>query len=194
MGHSAEIPPPTAAGLANSGVASTIRTAPEHGLHPTARGLQPDFSPRPKCVLVVEADFELRRAAQAALESRGHRVFACDDALRAFHTFGKWKSIDLLITDLHMPYMTGLQLAREATMIHHSLAVLIASATFPRMELVEYMDHRGWRFLSKPYGQALLLSAVHDLLSPEQTKALYEGRPGVKSIPASLRMPTKMAG
>jgi len=194
MAHSAEIPPPVAAGLPHSGCASTILTAAESALLPKPRGLQPDVSPRPKCVLVVEADPDLRRTAQTALESKGHRVFASDDALRAFHTFGKWKSIDLLVTDLHMPYMTGLQLAREATMIHHSLAVLIASATFPRMELVEYMDQRGWRFLSKPYGSAVLLSAVHELLSLEQTKVLYEGRPGVKSIPASLRMPTKMAG
>jgi DNA-binding response OmpR family regulator len=194
MAHSAPIPPPVAAGLTHSGCASTILTAPESALFPQPHGLQADVSPRPKCVLVVEADPELRRKAQAALESKGHRVFACDDALRAFRTFGKWKSIDVLVTDLHMPYMTGLQLAREATMIHHSLAVLIASATFPRMELVEYMDQRGWRFLSKPYGPAVLLSTVQELLSPEQPKVLYEGRPGVKSIPASLRMPTKMAG
>jgi DNA-binding response OmpR family regulator len=194
MAHSAEIPPPVAAGLPHSGCASTILVAPKNALLQQPRGLQSDVSPRPKCVLVVEADPELRRTAQAALESKGHRVFACDDALRAFRTFGKWKTIDLLVTDLHMPYMTGLQLAREATMIHHSLAVLIASATFPRMELVEYMDHRGWRFLSKPYGPAVLLSTAQDLLSPQQTEVLYEGRPGVKSIPASLRMPTKMAG
>jgi DNA-binding NtrC family response regulator len=194
MAHSAEIPPPVAAGVSHSGRASTILTATENALLQQPRGLQPDGSMRPKCVLVVDADPEFRRAAQAALESKGYRVFSCDDALRAFHTFGKWKTIDLLVTDLHMPYMTGLQLAREATMIHHSLAVLIASATFPRMELVEYMDHRGWRFLSKPYGQAVLLNTVQDLLSPQQTKVLYEGRPGVKSIATSLRMPTKMAG
>jgi CheY-like chemotaxis protein len=194
MAHSAEIPPPVAAGLSHSGGASTILTAPESALRPKARGLQQDVSPRPKCVLVVDADPELRRTTQAALESNGHRVFTSDDALRAFRTFGKWKSIDLLVTDLHMPYMTGLQLAREATMIHHSLAVLIASATFPRMELVEYMDHRGWRFLSKPYSPAVLLNTVQELLAPEQPKVLYEGKPGIKSMPASLRMPTKMAG
>ena len=192
MAHSAETPPPVAAGLSHSGCATTVLTAPENALLLKPRGLQPDVSPRPKCVLIVDADSELRRASQAALESKGHRVYASDDALRAFHTFGKWKTIDLLVTDLHMPYMTGLQLAREASMIHHSLAVLIASATFPRMELVEYMDHRGWRFLSKPYGSALLLSSVQDLLFPEQV--LYEARPGVKSIPARLRMPSKMAG
>jgi CheY-like chemotaxis protein len=194
MAHSAEIPPPVAAGVSHSGCASTILTAAENALLQQPRGLQQNVSPRPKCVLVVEADPELRRVAQAALESKGHRVFACDDALRAFRTFGKWKTIDLLVTDLNMPYMTGFQLAREATMIHHSLAVLIASATFPRMALVEYMDHRGWRFLSKPYSPAVLLNAVQDLLSPQQAKVLCEGRPGIKSIPASLRMPTKMAG
>jgi DNA-binding NtrC family response regulator len=193
MAQTAQIPPPVAAGLSHSGIASTILTAPENALLSKPHGLQADVSPRPKCVLVVEADSELRRTAQAALESRGHRVFVSDDALRAFHTFGKWKSIDLLVTDLHMPYMTGLQLAREATMIHHSLAVVIASATFPRMELVEYMDQRGWRFLSKPYGPTVLLQAVQELLSPEQAKVLYE-RPGVERISARLRMPTKMAG
>jgi CheY-like chemotaxis protein len=194
MAHCAKLPPSMAAGLSHSGYASTILTAPDNALLPQHRGMQPDVSPRPKCVLVVEADPELRGTAQTALESRGHRVFASDDALRAFHTFAKWKSIDLLITDLHMPYMTGFQLAREATMIHHSLAVLIASATFPRMELVEYMDQRGWRFLSKPYGPVVLLNVAQELLCPEEPKVLYEGRPGVKSIPSSLRMPTKMAG
>lgn len=61
--------------------------------------------------------------------------------------------IDVLLTDVVMSDMSGLELARRATAIHQELQVIFASGnTVPEQETLEF----GWSTLRKPYSLAQL--------------------------------------
>jgi CheY-like chemotaxis protein len=98
-------------------------------------------------VLAVEDDAEVRRTSVAALRELGHVVLEAETpgaALRLLEA----ERFDVLITDLSMPAMPGLELAQRATQLRPTLRVIFASGH--EMPAVQALPFR-WGALRKPY-------------------------------------------
>ena len=67
----------------------------------------------PETLLVVDDDPMLRRVETQVLRGRGYRVLAAEGAAEALRLAGKNATIHLLITDLVMPEIDGLELTRR---------------------------------------------------------------------------------
>ena len=78
------------------------------GLKAAAHGPVP-----PRSVLVVEDDVRVRRSTIGALEALGHRVRSCSDGASALALFRDGESVDLVVSDVVMPGLSGPDLARE---------------------------------------------------------------------------------
>jgi|SRR5918998_2474820 CheY-like chemotaxis protein len=65
----------------------------------------------PPTILVVDDDAPLRCLLAIALEDAGYRVEEADDGIAALERLG-WCSPDLILTDLRMPRLDGIGLAR----------------------------------------------------------------------------------
>jgi DNA-binding NtrC family response regulator len=177
----------------SKGSASALLDEPEYESRVDAARSRPtDVAPSPKSILLVDADPESRRLARSFLESEGHRVISCGDPVRALRTFCYREKVDLLLTDLDMPYLSGIQLAREASAVRPFVPILIASSVNPGPALMGYISQRGWYFLNKPYDVPALLEEVRELLEPRDKKA---DRRVVQAIrpPKRVRFPYEVA-
>ncbi len=124
-------------------------------------------SSAPAKLLLVDDDADLRFVTQALLEMDGHQVVSCGDPMEALATFreaGSMHSLDLLLTDLQMPYLSGIELAQEISLVCPALPVLLISGSVLTSEARHTVATRGWRFLSKPFHVPELLSHVRSLL------------------------------
>lgn len=114
-------------------------------------------------VLFVDDDDVLRGVMEACLGMMGYVVIPCSDARAASEAF-KSTSIDMLLTDLQMPGRSGVELARELTLLNPALPVMIISGSIPSDELLSEVQRRNWKFLGKPCRLPTLAAHIQSLL------------------------------
>ncbi len=122
---------------------------------------------RPKSILLVEDNDDLREVCDMFLNMVGFNVVACADAQIASAAFRSSIPVDLLLSDLEMPGRSGLELARELTGIRPSLPVMIVSGAFITNDMSSEMQMRNWKFLAKPCGLPDILSNLKTLLNAQ---------------------------
>ncbi len=121
---------------------------------------------RPKSILLVEDNDDLREVVNIFLNMVGFNVVACCDAQIASTAFRSNIPVDLLLSDLEMPGRSGLELARELTGLRPLLPVMIVSGAFITDDMFSEMRVRNWRFLAKPCGLPDILAHLKILLDP----------------------------
>ncbi|MDG2520262.1 response regulator [Caulobacter segnis] len=99
-------------------------------------------------ILIVEDDVLVRMVAAAALEDAGYRVIEADCAAEALELLAAEESVSVLFTDINMPGMDGIQLARLASERRPGLTVVLTSGY--EQPSPDELPARG-RFLPKPY-------------------------------------------
>lgn len=118
-------------------------------------------------ILLVDDEAAVRDVAERMLHFWNYRVLAAStpgDALALADA--PEQRIDLLLTDLSMPQMNGLELAQVVRQARPQLRVLVTSGYDPD-SLAGGAGHDEWwlRFLPKPYGAAALRGAVSAMLA-----------------------------
>lgn len=78
-------------------------------------------------ILVVEDDLDTREILTELLEMQGHDIVTASEAHQALTSLRQQPDIDLLITDVSLPGMSGIELARVAKTTHPNLAIMICS-------------------------------------------------------------------
>jgi CheY-like chemotaxis protein len=118
-------------------------------------------APRPLSILVVDDDDNVRRVTVKMLRGGGHTVEQASDGLAALELI-RARPYDLLISDVVMPRMGGLELSDKARKLRPEMAMLLASG-YP---LDGSADAAKVSFLSKPYRPSELLAHVARLAEP----------------------------
>ncbi|HEX8216962.1 MAG TPA: ATP-binding protein, partial [Allosphingosinicella sp.] len=99
--------------------------AADRSAHPMPRIDQPLHSAEEDAVvLVVEDDPRVSRSTVAALEELGYAAISCAGGREALDLLAKNDNIDLVITDVMMPEMTGPELIREMARLYPHIGVL----------------------------------------------------------------------
>jgi len=115
------------------------------------------MSDKPR-ILVVDDEPQLTRVLRTGLTSRGYDVRAAADGLAGFETFTDWHP-DLVITDLAMPVMDGLELCRRLRAISQ-VPIIVLSAKGEEKTKVEALDIGADDYITKPFGIDELLARV----------------------------------
>lgn len=113
-------------------------------------------------VLLIEDEPQIRRFVRAALESEGCRVHEANSGSDGLIEAGTRKP-DLLIVDLGLPDMEGVDVIREFRG-WSGAPVLILSARTDEREKVDALDAGADDYLTKPFGVAELAARVRALL------------------------------
>ncbi|UCE34533.1 MAG: sigma-54-dependent Fis family transcriptional regulator [Deltaproteobacteria bacterium] len=100
-------------------------------------------------VLLVDKDSNDRSAIAARLAEAGHRVSAVGDSLAAFEKVIR-DHYDLVITELNLPHMSGIELLKRIRDANQSLPVIVISADAGVSEAVEAMRSGASDFFVKP--------------------------------------------
>jgi two-component system, cell cycle sensor histidine kinase and response regulator CckA len=113
-------------------------------------------------VLVVEDQEPVRRQACRILEAHGYEVSGAGAAEEALEG---WQPVDVLVTDIVMPGMTGQQLAQIAMQRNPDLRVVYMSGHTEDVLVRNGARARNIAFVQKPFTRASLLRAVEDALA-----------------------------
>jgi two-component system KDP operon response regulator KdpE len=109
-------------------------------------------------ILVVDDEPQLTRVLRTGLTSRGYDVRAAADGVAGFETFTDWHP-ELVITDLAMPAMDGLELCRRVRAIS-PVPIIVLSAKGEEKTKVEALDIGADDYITKPFGIDELLARV----------------------------------
>jgi CheY-like chemotaxis protein len=115
----------------------------------------------PMTVLVVEDDFLLREATVDTLNDLGYRAVAACDAGQALAALDLSPEIAILVADIGLPVMNGLELAAEARRRRPGLGVLFVTG-YARPARIGALAP-GDLYLVKPYATADLAKALQQL-------------------------------
>ena len=125
---------------------------------------------RGELILVVDDEALICELISTILGNHGYRVVSCSDGVEAITLFAtRPGEIPLVITDVEMPHLGGVALARALLHLYPDLR-LIAISGLTRTKTdssdVPEMQKLAHAFLLKPFTAEALLSAVHQLLHP----------------------------
>jgi PAS domain S-box-containing protein len=116
-------------------------------------------------VLVVEDEPEVRQILMQALSGYGYRVFEAGDGVDALSLLrSKDGNIELVLTDVVMPRMGGMELFQAARAISPSIRFLFSSGYTEDSVHVGFVKKEGIFFLAKPYGIDTLARKVREVL------------------------------
>jgi PAS domain S-box-containing protein len=113
-------------------------------------------------VLVVEDQEPVRRQACRILAAHGYEV---TEAPGGEEALAAWQEIDVLVTDVVMPGMTGQQLSQLAVDRNPDLRVVYMSGHTEDVLVRNGARSRNLAFVQKPFTRATLLRAVEDALA-----------------------------
>jgi two-component system cell cycle sensor histidine kinase/response regulator CckA len=116
-------------------------------------------------VLLVEDEDEVKAVMSQVLARAGYEVHAASSGPRALALAADLPTIDLLITDVVMPGISGPDLAANLTVHRPGLPVLFVSGYVDsaQRERVLRLQPQS-RFLAKPFGIEELAEAVHETM------------------------------
>jgi two-component system KDP operon response regulator KdpE len=128
-------------------------------------------------ILVVDDEPQLTRVMRTGLKSRGYDVRAAADGLAGFEAFKDWHP-DLVITDLAMPNVDGLELCRRLRAVSQ-VPIIVLSAKGEEKTKVEALDLGADDFVTKPFGIDELLARVRASLRRANAPAINEATPTI---------------
>lgn len=119
-------------------------------------------------ILVVDDEAQITRVLRAALFTQRYDVRTSNDPYEALRTIEEWKP-DLIITDLMMPEMTGVDLCK-AVRRKSSTPILVLSVRDQERAKVEALDAGADDYVTKPFNIQELLARVraHLRRAPER--------------------------
>jgi CheY-like chemotaxis protein len=110
-------------------------------------------------ILVVDDDKLLRQLIDIFLSAHGAKVTCCEDGITAYHkaTIGKFNCI---ISDINMPYMTGLELLSRIRNILRDETPLILMSGQEMLNEQDVIQNGGQAFLKKPFNLPSLKTLI----------------------------------
>jgi CheY-like chemotaxis protein len=121
-----------------------------------------------KTILIVDNEENMLRTVQFILESAHYRVLTARNGSEALERVkssqGTAGGIDLILSDVQMPGLTGLELIDAICALGVSAPVLIMTG-YGNREMVEELRRKGCgEFLDKPFEEEELLERVRSLV------------------------------
>jgi len=121
-------------------------------------------------ILVVDDEQVVRTLVHRQLEAAGYSVLEAPGGREAIQLIlDRGNSIELLITDVLMPYMNGRELATRASIIRPDIRVLFISAYSANLLVDLGVAPNGAEFLRKPFKHGELADRVKSLLATGRT-------------------------
>ncbi|MEH3078648.1 MAG: response regulator transcription factor [Quadrisphaera sp.] len=144
-----------------------------------------------KRVLLVEDDTAISEPLARALKREGYEVDVQSDGAGALASARR--QLDLVVLDLGLPDMDGLDVARRIRADGVAVPILVLTARSDEVDLVVGLDAGADDYVSKPFRVAELLARVRALLRRGDTTALLLSGRDVRLDPTARRA-WKVAG
>jgi CheY-like chemotaxis protein len=115
-------------------------------------------------ILIIEDDRAVRETTVRLLSRAGFQVKAADDRASALAALSALQRIDLVVTDVIMPELSGPELVRLLRQERPGLAALYVSG-YAGEALIDHGLNPDDAFLQKPYMPSVLIQRIRELLA-----------------------------
>ena len=119
--------------------------------------------PLPK-ILLAEDDNDMRRFLVKALEQAGYSVISYDNGMSAYHRLRE-EPFELLLTDIVMPEMDGIELARRASELDPDIKIMFITGFAAVALNPDSQAPKDAKVLSKPFHLRDLVNEVQKVLA-----------------------------
>src|SRR3989441_3742591 len=113
-------------------------------------------------VLVVDDEPQITRVLRTVLSSQGYQVRTAAEGEAALTNFSEWRP-ELVITDLYMPHMDGVELCRRIRQVS-TVPIIVLSVKGEEKSKVEALDSGADDYVTKPFGMDELMARVRAAL------------------------------
>ncbi|MBV9240538.1 MAG: PAS domain S-box protein [Acidobacteria bacterium] len=127
-------------------------------------------------ILLVEDDNDVRRLAASVLRGCGYNVLESCNGRQAVGVAQSMSMIDLLITDVVMPQISGRELAEQLTKAIPEMKLLYVSGYTDDDVIRHGVMRSSINFLQKPYSPASLAQSVRNILDKDRRAENADGR------------------
>ncbi len=121
-------------------------------------------------ILLVEDELPVRMVCVRVLREKGYNVFESEDGESALAVLRQNKDIDLLISDVVMPGMDGIELVKNSKSINPSLKVIMMSGYEEDVIDKKSKTNMDIEFISKPFTPQMLATKVKNVLNVKKEK------------------------
>jgi DNA-binding NtrC family response regulator len=126
-------------------------------------------------VLVVDDDYHMRVAMKESLSKVGYAVSFAEDGMRAIDEIKK-HLFDIIITDVKMPHMNGIDLLKHVKDAHPFLPVILVTAYGTIQDAVNVIKEGAFDYIQKPFNTETLYNVVKRALGVNGGKVIYASR------------------
>jgi CheY-like chemotaxis protein len=124
-----------------------------------------------RTILVVDDEPEIRKLATAMLTRSGYRVLTADSGENAVRLFRNNPGVDLLLTDVVAPGMSGPMIADQIAALRPDIKVVFMSGYDSTQVVQRYVIEKGYSLLTKPFTLEQLEAIVRDVLGGQSSAA-----------------------
>ena len=125
-------------------------------------------------ILYAEDEKDLREVTHQILKGFTKKQYVAQNGQEGLELFKKYeKEIDLIITDVNMPILNGLDMVKEIKKINLNIPIIVATAFSNKEYLLEAIDIGGDKYVLKPIDIAKLLQVMSQSLIYHELKDLY---------------------
>ncbi len=135
-------------------------------------------------ILVVEDDAALSRFLSRELTLKNFAVDICQDGEEAFLRLQK-RTYDLVIQDLNLPKMDGMELLRHTHANRPDVPVLVLSARNRTEDLVDALEQGAHDYLNKPFSMLELMARIRMLLRRSGQSRTTSSEPAASVSPSA---------
>jgi DNA-binding NtrC family response regulator len=126
-------------------------------------------------VLVVDDDYHMRVAMKESLSKAGYAVSFAEDGMKAVDEI-KRRLFDIIITDVKMPHMNGIDLLKHVKDAHPFLPVILVTAYGTIQDAVSVIKEGAFDYIQKPFNTETLYNVVKRALGVNGGKIIYSSR------------------
>jgi len=125
-------------------------------------------------ILYAEDEKDLREVTHQILKGFTKKQYVAQNGQEGLELFKKYeKEIDLIITDVNMPILNGLDMVKEIKKINMNIPIIVATAFSNKEYLLEAIDIGVDKYVLKPIDISKLLQVMSQSLVYHELKDLY---------------------
>jgi DNA-binding NtrC family response regulator len=126
-------------------------------------------NPKPH-ILVVDDEADLRDLLVEEIQSLSYQTTQATNGVDAFEKLSSGPKIDVVLTDINMPKMNGLDLLKKIRESKSNVPVIILTGYGDAEKTIVAKKLGAFEFLDKPYDRKLLLDAIKKAVESVQAK------------------------
>lgn len=130
-------------------------------------------------VLAVDDEIAITQNLQRHLEKHCKEFMSFNDSKAAYEYINtNYENIDIIISDIRMPYLNGIELCKSAKLIRKEIVTILLSASNDTNYLIEAINENIDKFISKPYRIDTLMDTLEhysqNIINAQDAKKLKQ--------------------